>query len=113
MKRYTLISMMFFLISDVHAADVESTTIKRLMLDINYGEMVYIELEQRQATPIACHTNSGWEYVLDTSTPLGNKMYSMLLAAYAAKSPVKFVGMNNCSLLPHTSTEGLRRIELK
>ena len=42
MKRYTLISMMFFLISDVHAAVVESTTIKRLMLDINYGEMVYI-----------------------------------------------------------------------
>ena len=40
-------------------------------------------------------------------------MYSTLLAAYAAKSPVKFVGMNNCSLLPHTSTEGLRRIELK
>lgn len=112
--RYVVI-FIFLGCASLHAfsATVESTTIKKLMFDEGYGEIVHIQLNQRQGEPVDCHTNVAWEYVLDISNPLGEKMYSSLLAAYAAKSNVKFVGRGDCTASPHNNTESLRRIELK
>ena len=46
---------------------------------------------------IACSSNSYWSFKFDTSAPGGNETYSLLLAAYTARSEVVIKGAGSCS----------------
>ena len=110
MKDITLLAV-FLLLPVAQAASVDNATVIRLMFDRNYGEKVYIQLDKHQASPITCHSNSSWEFVLDISDPLGKSMYSSVLALYVSGKNAEFIGTGSCGL--HDTIEDLRRIELK
>ena len=92
------------------AGDIHNAKIVNIMMDKSYGERVYIELD-KDLVPrdTECHTSSRWEYVLDTSTTFGEKLYSNLLVLYSTQNPAKFFGTGSCL---HTGIEELRRIEM-
>ena len=101
----------FFFINQAHASEIDSATIKRLMIDRDFGEKVFIELDRHQLSPEQCHTNTSWEYVLDISDQLGKAMYSSLLALYASGKPGEFHGTETCML--YSTIEDLERVEMK
>lgn len=101
----------FFTSSNAFATTVDSTTIKRLMLDRSHGEVLFIELQHDQVQKISCDDIQSWQYALDVSDEMGKKMYSLILSAYAAKTTIKAIGNDQCSL--HDRVETLNRIELK
>ncbi len=93
------------------ASEIEPAVVKRLMLDRVFEGKVFIQLDCHQTSPIECHDNESWEYVLDITDEYGKAMYSTLLSLYASGKPGLFRGDETCSL--YHSAETLRRVEAK
>lgn len=108
MKKITLLFISLFSFQAI-AAEVPSSTIENLMLDRHHHGKAFIKLRDRQGTPISCHTNTNWEFIMDITDEQGKAMYAMLLALKASQQPARFYGDSNCSL--YHNIETLRRIE--
>lgn len=64
------------------------------------GDFVFVRVAGH--SPVApwsvdCSSNGYWSFKFDTSAPAGNETYSLLLAAYTAKSEVIINGTGSCS----------------
>lgn len=94
-----------------HSAEIDESAISRLMIDRNHGVLIFIDLDKGHSSPIACHSSSSWQFVLDISDDLGKQIYSSLLALYASGREGLFAGEGNCNL--YNGIETLRRVELK
>lgn len=104
--------LIFFALSvQSDAEDIDNAVVERVMLATNLPNKVYVKLDRHQNSPIACHTNTSWEYVIDASTETGKFMYSSILTLYASGKKAKFSGVGNCDVHPNIDT--LRRLELK
>lgn len=102
--------MAWLVATPASAEPLDNAAIKKLMLDAKYGQVLYIRLDKHQTSPTECHINGAWEYVVDISTPLGEKFYSNLLTLYASGRPARFDGNGQCNF--HDGIETLRRVEL-
>ncbi|MFN4290106.1 MAG: hypothetical protein ACK4E7_04415 [Permianibacter sp.] len=96
--RVATIAMFSMMVSFAYADDVNNVKIKRWVLKRSYGERLFIQLHARQTLPLECHSNGGWEYVLDTSDEPGKQLYSALLSAYASGKTLQLRGQNKCTL---------------
>jgi len=94
-----------------NAAEVPAATVKRVMMDTQYGTKVFIQLDTDQSERALCHTSGGWHFVMDVADPIGKEFYSMLLTLYASGKTGRFVGIDSCELFSNIETLG--RIELK
>jgi hypothetical protein len=95
----------------VVAGQIDDALVKRIMLDRQYGEKVFIELEKRHTNLASCHSNNHWQYVLDISDDYGKAMFSSILSLHLAGRKALFNGTDNCSL--YRNIETLSRIEAK
>ena len=111
MKIKVILFLVLCLSPKCFATVIDGASIKRLMLDRSLDGRVFIELDRSQDQKIGCHTNTGWEYVLDITDEFGKAMYSMLLSLQASGKPAYFRGKDNCSV--YSQIETLRRIEAK
>lgn len=101
----------YSIINITNASTIADTKISMLMLDQYHGDKVYIKTTiPHQLNNPSCH-NSIWSFTLQLTSPLQEKMYSMLLAAQTAGKKVSLIGYGSCSI--HTGIETLRRIEYK
>lgn len=108
--RYWLMAGMGVVMSaSALAGSVSSAKVNVLMQDKAHGNRVYIELSKQVSSAPACHHHGRWTYVLDTSTKLGEHLYSSLLTLYATQKLGSFQGTNSCL---HNGIEELRRIEM-
>lgn len=110
MKKLIVLLIMLTTNSVCLANNVSNAKIKKIMMDQNYSTKVYIVLDKSQASLIACHSNSSWQYVVDTGTEFGKQLYSILMILYTTGKSANFIGKNNCDV--YFSIESLRRIEL-
>lgn len=95
------------------AEEIEGAKIDTLMMTSGYsGQRLFIRLDKTQSSPVGCHTNSTWQYALDMSTPLGEKMYSALLAIKVSGGLANYTGSGDvCDAF--STVETLQRIEIK
>jgi hypothetical protein len=68
---------------------------------------VLISLSPTPTGRPACSYNTGWHFVLDTSTAAGKVTYSILLTAYASGQNVHVGGTNTCTVSPSGIVENL------
>ena len=61
--------------------------------------------------PAGCGNGGFWHYTLAIGTPVGNAMYSTLLAAYSSGVGVTLFGLDVCN--EDNSVESLKTIRLK
>ncbi len=105
-----ILALVFGVLSiSVSATTVSDAKVVRLMLDLNYPNKVYIDLDKRQPDLLQCHQNITWEYVLDISTNHGSHVYSALLAAKVSGTKIQISGNGYCNL--HHDIEDFRRLE--
>lgn len=71
------------------------------------GSCVFISLSPTPTGRPACSYNTGWHFVLDTSTAAGKVTYSILLTAYASGQNVHVGGTNTCTVSPSGIVENL------
>lgn len=111
MKKIIASIFIAFISSESFSSAISDAVITDIMIDINHGEKAFIELDKEllSRSSAECHSSQRWEYVLDISTKLGEKIYSNLLTAYATQNKVKIEGTGDCL---HTGIEELRRLEL-
>ena len=64
------------------------------------GSCIFIGIEQPVTGKPGCSSNSGWDFVLDISTPSGRSTYALLLAAKSSGQSINIAGSNTCSLSP-------------
>ena len=110
--RYLFVCVLLMLSCASDAGVITNARIINLMMDKNYGEKVFLELsrDHSSATRAACHDSGRWEYVVDTSTPYGKQLLSVLLMVKAQDKAIWFDGTGLCS---HTGIEELRRVEIQ
>ncbi|WP_298773509.1 hypothetical protein [uncultured Shewanella sp.] len=110
MNKLIGIALLSLFSSPLYATEITSAKITQLMLDRNYTDKVFIQLDKKNTAGDTCHDNTRWEYVLDISDNLGKTIYSSLLASFAAGKTVNLKGTNNCLL--YTGVETLSRVEI-
>ncbi|MBQ4835176.1 MULTISPECIES: hypothetical protein [Pseudoalteromonas] len=76
-----------------------------------YGDKLFIKVEGSLIKKSSCHTNTNFDYVLDTSTASGERYMSMILTAYASGRSVTITGYDGCSI--YTGVTNFRSISLK
>lgn len=70
-----------------------------------YGNIVHVNMDYDN--PTECSTNgAGFDYSFDSSTEVGKKMFSALLAAQKAKTSIQISGTGHCTV--NTNTEDIR-----
>lgn len=90
---------------------VNNTDINVIMIDRTNGAKIYLKTSvTRQVNNPACHTNTGWAFVLPLATETEKAIYSALLAAKNAGRKVNLVGSAECST--HSGIETLNRVEV-
>lgn len=101
----------FMLSASILAGEIRGAKISTIMMDKGYGPRVYLDLTATHTshTKADCHDSANWEYVVDTGTPYGKQLFSVLLMVKAQDKAIKFYGTNTCL---HTGIEELRRIEV-
>ena len=106
-------SLIFFIpITAFSGGVISNTKIVALMNDLTYLNYTFIQTEGSAGASrysSHCHTNTRWDFVLDTSSEFGKQMNANLLAALAAGKTVRLEGKNTC---PIGQTEELRRLEI-
>lgn len=93
------------------SSSVDNTTITRVMIDQNYGSIIYVQVAGTLSNSPSCLTNNTWQYAFDASTTFGKLMFSQVLAAYNSIKTVKIEGAGTCNNF--STVEDMRRIELK
>jgi hypothetical protein len=110
MTKTFLIILMIFMPIEVYADDITEASVISIMLDRSYGMKAYVQLSEKKLTRTTeCHDNVKWEYVLDISDALGEKIYSNLLVLYSTHKRANFYGTGDCL---HEGIEELRRVEI-
>jgi hypothetical protein len=88
-------------------ASLSSGLLKAVYGDLSYPNLVFVQFAA-PATKAPCATNPNVDYVLDVSSATGKTLYSMLLTAYAAQTPVKIGGYDTCNLAASVLAEDVR-----
>jgi hypothetical protein len=55
------------------SGELDMAVVKRLMISRQFGQILFTELDKSQASPLSCHSNPSWEFVLDVTGDLGQK----------------------------------------
>jgi hypothetical protein len=90
----------------------EPAIITRISVDVsgNVYLMVTPSASAPGQTPPPCSANTGWQTVFSSTTPAGQAMLSMAIAAKMSKTPVRLIGNGTCSI--HPAVEGTSYIDL-
>lgn len=87
---------------------------KLIALEIGplYGDIVYINVEGTPTGRPSCATNQGgYDYAFDSSTKVGEKMFSVLLAAQRSNTNIKISGSGDCAV--GSNVESIRWVQSK
>jgi hypothetical protein len=78
----------------------------------SYGDKVYIDVVGTPENRPTCATSgNGYDFAFDGSTKLGDKMFSILLAAQKSNTSVKISGAGTCDV--GGSVEDIKWIQSK
>lgn len=111
MHSLRLLPLIAMVMAATAVAGEGSGTIRKLMIDRNHGAKAFIEVSAAPVNRATCGASSSWHYVLPLTDALAEQQLSLLLAAYAAKTPVYLMGGNDCTV--HSGIEDFRRVELR
>ena len=99
------------LLFNANGSAIMGTTISRMMIDKEYGSMVFIDADgEAKRSKGHCHSNKSWDFVLLTDDETGKQMYMQLLSAFETNKSMKLVGTKNC--IANGGIESLKRIEI-
>ena len=112
MKHIVFTTLVLFLSSTaMSATEVANTQIEELSLVREYGEFVFVKL-QDSAPRSDCSTNGYWDYTLPLDTEFGRVLYSTILSAYMAGKSVSISGNSNGLCSEFGSVETLNSVRL-
>lgn len=115
MKKFIVIALLSLMPTISMAVDVSQinhTKITKLMMDVSYGQMLFIDVEGTPDRPEGgCHNNAGWDFAISIADDFGKQMHSQLLTAYTAKTQVYMQGSGLC--IVNNNIEGLKRLEMQ
>jgi hypothetical protein len=72
-----------------------NVTIKRLQINKNLGNMVFVELATAPAVQAGCAAGA-WHFLLSLDDAAGKNMYAQLLVAYSSGQAVDIGGSGLC-----------------
>ncbi|WP_086930497.1 hypothetical protein [Agarilytica rhodophyticola] len=99
--KFILTIVVFFMYGYVHA-DVTSEIVK-IEFGPQHGNIIFVDTVNDNQT--TCSNNgAGFDYSFDSSTNIGGKLYSALLAAQRSSEAITIHGSGTCS---HASTEDI------
>jgi hypothetical protein len=77
---------------------LSNVTIDRLGYDKNFPDVIFIRtsIPPSGQSRISCHTDNNWNYVLATTLPIEEKMFSAILAAQSTKQKLTLRGSGEC-----------------
>lgn len=100
MKSFITILFLFYATLS-NASSISNVKVKKLAINSQYGDFVFIELES-DPERIACSINGGWDYTLSLTSETHKAMYSMLLAAHMSQRAISISGLSvpSCNEFP-------------
>lgn len=106
-----LLSIFCFGAVSVEAAGVAGgQTIDKAMMDATLDEKLFIKTSGTVSRKASCSTHPVWDFVVDTSTPLGIQIYAILMTMYKDGTPITLNGTGTCGIF--SGIETLNRIDL-
>lgn len=88
-------------------AATQIAKVKRMEFGPMYGDTIYVDMDFDNDT--ACATNQNYDYAFDSSTAIGAKVFSVLLAAQRSSSSVQISGTGTCTI--NAEVEDIRWIQ--
>ena len=89
--------------NDARAYGTTSGTVSNIYVNESLGNLAYITISGTKSDGPACST-SGYSYVLSLTNADAPQLFSMLMAARVAGSPVTLVGSGACDLVSTIET---------
>lgn len=94
-----IVASLIFAFSAQVAAGYYAGKIQQMEFGPLYGDIVYVALPQASINKPACVTNpNGYYFAFDSSTKIGEKIFSTLLAAQRSGASVSISGLGTCGL---------------
>ncbi len=110
MKKLFISIVIIFMWFTNASAEISNAKIETLMIHKSLGNLLFIKLENvTHPNSPSCYTNTNWDFVLPLTSSLDEKMYSILVTAWASDALINYTGTGNCNDYP--SVESLERIE--
>lgn len=78
------------------AGDLADARLIKIGTMKTYGEILFIKTDKTKTSLPGCHVNLAWDYVMPLVSEHDKKLYSMLLAARAADTPITLNGGGTC-----------------
>lgn len=91
-------------------AQESGVKIRSLAMNKAFPGLVFIEAETAKSVFPACHTNTGWAFVLRVNDADDRRLYAALAAAVLSQRAVRLGGNGQCDAFP--SVESLDRMDL-
>lgn len=93
--KYIVLILCF--LSNLSLASTEQGVIKRILVNKQNPNVVYMIVDGNNEGKPSCSTNT-WEWSLDISTEIGKAQYSLALASHMANKTVFIQGESTCTL---------------
>lgn len=112
LKRMLVGSILMSISIFVFGGKTSSAKIEQMMIDEDYGGLIFIRAVGEIQNAPECAANGQWSYVLPLNSELQKTtMTSFLLVAYTTGKAVQLIGKNSCN--EFNSIETLKRIEFE
>lgn len=108
---YSLAIAMYFITMHIHASVVKHTTITKVLAGPEYGDIVFITINNKSESTPKCQNNPGHDYAFDPTTDMGLVTLNLVIEAYVHQKVVQISGTDKCSNF--SNVEDLRYIMLK
>jgi hypothetical protein len=78
------------------AGGVEDAIVVKISSSKQFGEILFIKTNKSKTNIPGCHSNLSWDFVVPLVSEHDKKLYSMLLAARVAQTPITLSGTGTC-----------------